>query len=211
MKLTPLSIAACNARIDSSSSTAPQKPPIAQAPKPIADTRMSVRPSCRYCIRSEYYPRMRSRNRMRAAVAAALMLLVGTPSVAQRLRPADVEKLPSKPADTRIPYGEDGQQFGELRLPKGNGPFPLAIVIHGGCWLSRWTLTNTAPLADALRDAGVATWNLEYRRVDHPGGGWPGTFTDIADGTDVVRRIAREHPIDLTRVVTIGHSAGAHL
>ena len=153
---------------------------------------------------------MQSTSRI-GVLIAGLAVVVAAAGAQQRIRPADVEKLPSKPADTRIPYGKDERQFGELRLPKGKGPFPLAVVIHGGCWLSRWTLTNTAPLADALRDAGVATWNIEYRRADDPGGGWPGTFADVADGTDVVRRIAREHPIDLSRVVTIGHSAGAHL
>ena len=130
----------------------------------------------------------------------------------QRLRPADVDALPSKPADTKIPYGSDPQQFGELRLPKGSGPFPVAVVIHGGCWVSAFaTLQNTAALADALRDAGVATWNIEYRRLDNPGGGWPGTFADIAAGTDRLRDIAKEFPLDLSRVVTVGHSAGAHL
>ena len=129
-----------------------------------------------------------------------------------RLRPRDVEALPSKPPDTRIPYGQDDQQYGELRLPKGNGPFPVAVVIHGGCWVSTFaTLQSTAALADALRDAGIATWNIEYRRLDQQGGGWPGTFADIAAATDRVRDIAKEHPLDLSRVVTIGHSAGAHL
>lgn len=130
----------------------------------------------------------------------------------QRLGPRDVEALPSKPADTRIPYGADPLHFGELRLPKGNGPFPVAVVIHGGCWVSPFaTLQNTAALADALRDAGIATWNIEYRRLDNAGGGWPGTFADIADATDHVRQIAKAHPLDLSRVVTVGHSAGAHL
>jgi acetyl esterase/lipase len=99
-----------------------------------------------------------------------------------------------------------------LRLPKGPGPFPVAIVIHGGCWVTRFaSAQNTAALADALRDAGVATWNVEYRRADHPGGGWPGTFTDIAAATDIVRTMAKEHPLDLSRVITVGHSAGGHL
>ena len=132
-------------------------------------------------------------------------------SQAQRLRPTDVNNLPSKPADTKIPYGNDPQQFGELRLPQGKGPFPVAVVIHGGCWMSRWTLQNTAALSDALRDAGVATWNIEYRRLDDPGGGWPGTFADVATAVDKVRDIASMHLIDLTRVVTVGHSSGAHL
>jgi acetyl esterase/lipase len=133
-------------------------------------------------------------------------------SHAQRLSPRDVDALPSKPADTKIPYGPGDMQFGELRLPKGNGPFPLAMVIHGGCWVSKFaTLQNTAALADALRDAGIATWNIEYRRLDQPGGGWPGTFQDVADATDRVREIAKAHPLDVSKVVAVGHSAGAHL
>jgi acetyl esterase/lipase len=126
--------------------------------------------------------------------------------------PRDVDALPSRPADVKASYGPGELQFGELRLPLGRGPFPVAVVIHGGCWVAKFaTLQNTAALADALRDAGVATWNIEYRRLDHPGGGWPGTFTDVADATDHVRKLAAQHPLDLSRVVTVGHSAGGHL
>ncbi|MGH8563060.1 MAG: alpha/beta hydrolase family protein [Gammaproteobacteria bacterium] len=106
----------------------------------------------------------------------------------------------------------DPLQVGELRLPSGAGPFPVAIVIHGGCWVARFaTLQNTAALADALREAGVATWNIEYRRLDDPGGGWPGTFTDVAAAADHVPTLAKQYPFDLSRVVVVGHSAGAHL
>ena len=129
-----------------------------------------------------------------------------------RLRPRDVDALPSRPADFRVTYGDDPLQFGELRLPSGSGPFPVAIVIHGGCWVSRFaTLQNTAALSDALRNAGVATWNIEYRRLDNPGGGWPGTFVDVGGAADHVRVLAKSHPLDLSRVVSLGHSAGAHL
>lgn len=148
------------------------------------------------------------------ALAAAVVVVAGLTgaAAAQRIGPRDVDALPSKPPDTRIPYGQDDLQFGELRLPKGEGPFPLAIVIHGGCWVSKFaTLQNTAALADALRDAGVATWNVEYRRLDGPGGGWPGTFADIGAAADLVRVVANEHPLDLYRIVTVGHSAGGHL
>jgi len=74
------------------------------------------------------------RRSSRVVLTACLLtaLTVGA-SQAQRLRPRDVDALPSRPADTKIPYGPDGLQFGELRLPKGDGPFPVAIVIHGGC------------------------------------------------------------------------------
>jgi acetyl esterase/lipase len=123
-----------------------------------------------------------------------------------------VNALPSKAPDHRVAYGPDSLQFGELRLPSGPGPFPVAVVVHGGCWVSTFaTLQNTAALADALRDEGIATWNLEYRRIDNPGGGWPGTFEDVARGTDYLRDIAAEYRLDLGRAITIGHSAGGHL
>ena len=116
------------------------------------------------------------------------------------------------PEARRISYASvDPLQFGELRLPPGSGPFPLAIVIHGGCWLSGVSLRSTTRLASALRDAGVATWNIEYRRVGDAGGGWPGTFLDVAAATDFARTLAKKQPLDLSRVVVVGHSAGAHL
>lgn len=118
----------------------------------------------------------------------------------------------------RIAYGTDPLQFGELRVPAGKGPHPLAIVIHGGCWLAQLpgldaravALGNMRPLAAALTDAGIATWNIEYRRLDHAGGGWPGTFQDVARGADFVRTLAKTSPLDLARVIAIGHSAGGH-
>jgi acetyl esterase/lipase len=138
-----------------------------------------------------------------AAVLAAICAAAVAAGQQPRLTPREVD---------RLPYGDDPLQFGELRLPKGNGPFPVAIVIHGGCWVSKFaTLQNTAAASDALRDAGIATWNVEYRRLDNPGGGWPGTFSDIAAGVDRVAALAKEHPLDLSRVVVVGHSAGAHL
>src|SRR5262249_8570876 len=109
-----------------------------------------------------------------AAVTAAVFF-------AQGLGPSDVDRLPSKPANARIAHGAVPLECGDLRLPPGRGPFPLVIVIHGGCWVSAIaSLQNTAALSDALRDAGVATWNVEYRRLGDPGGGWPNTLTDVA-------------------------------
>lgn len=128
------------------------------------------------------------------------------------LRASDNDTLPAKPATARLAYGTDSLQFGDLRLPDGPGPFPVAIVIHGGCWVSRFaTLRNSTAFSDALRDAGIATWNIEYRRADSPGGGWPNTFLDVARATDQLRAMARTYPLDLSRVIAIGHSAGGHL
>lgn len=116
-----------------------------------------------------------------------------------------------KPGE-RIAYGHAPQQFGELRVPSGAGPFPVVVLIHGGCWLNQFDYRYFTHLADRLTtEAGVATWTVEYRRIGDPGGGWPGTFLDVANATDHLRRLASDRPLDLTRVVAIGHSAGGHL
>lgn len=128
------------------------------------------------------------------------------------ITPDVVNAQPSKPADVRSPYGPAPSQFGELRLPTGNGPHPVAVVLHGGCWLSLYAdLHNADALADALRDEGIATWNVEYRCVDQEGGGWPGTFLDAGRATDHLRTLAADHDLNLDRIISIGHSAGGHL
>lgn len=114
-----------------------------------------------------------------------------------------------------LPYGDAPQQFGQLRLPNarraGRGPYPLAIVIHGGYWRARYDLAYFGAACGALARAGLATWNIEYRRIGDPGGAWPGTFSDVAAAADFVRTLANDYPLDLARVITLGHSAGGHL
>ncbi|EKN68442.1 hypothetical protein BABA_12385 [Neobacillus bataviensis LMG 21833] len=111
----------------------------------------------------------------------------------------------------RIAYGEQEDQFGDLRVPEGIGPFPVAIVIHGGFWREKLKLDQMDQFSEALTAQGIATWNIEYRRVGQEGGGWPGTFLDTSQATDFLQTIKESYPIDLNRVVTIGHSAGGHL
>jgi acetyl esterase/lipase len=119
--------------------------------------------------------------------------------------------IPPPAADARIPYGTAPQQFGDLRLPKGPGPFPVAIVIHGGYWRSAYSLEHIGHLCAALTRAGVATWSLEYRRIGDPGGGWPGTCDDVLRGAEQLRELEARYPLDLNRVVATGHSAGGQL
>lgn len=151
---------------------------------------------------------------MNSRILLALLILTSPARVAGQtlLRPSDINALPSKAPDAVIAYGRDSLQYGELRLPKGTGPFPVAIVIHGGCWVHMYAAArNASALSDALRDAGVATWNVEYRRRDDPGGGWPGTIADVGTAADSLRSIAKRFPLDLSRVVAVGHSAGGQL
>jgi acetyl esterase/lipase len=119
----------------------------------------------------------------------------------------------SKPvlrADQRIPYGPGPQQFGDLWLPATPNP-PLVVFFHGGWWKSEYDLGYAGYVCSALKAAGIATWSVEYRRVGETGGGWPTTFQDVAAGFAFVPTLAKTHPLDLTRVITMGHSAGGHL
>ncbi len=153
----------------------------------------------------------------RGVIAAilALMTACAPPSeafAAETISFSDLLARPRAAADARIAYGPAPQQFGELWLPAGQGPFPVVVLIHGGCWQADLPGTELMDyLAADLRDRGYAVWNLEYRRIGHPGGAWPGTFKDIATGLDHLRTIARPRGLDLSRVVLLGHSAGGHL
>lgn len=130
-----------------------------------------------------------------------------------RLRVTEEEALgrPPPPADRTARYGSAAAQEGDLRLPTGPGPHPVAVVLHGGCWRSLADRGYMAALAAVLARAGWASWNLDYRTVDDPGGGYPGTFRDVGEGIDHLRRLGDDHGLDLERVVTVGHSAGGHL
>jgi acetyl esterase/lipase len=124
-------------------------------------------------------------------------------------------------ARERIAYGSDPYQFADLRVPGLPaaglpaaglpGPHPVAILIHGGFWRARYDLEHIGPVCEALTRAGIATWNLEYRRIGNPGGGWPGTLEDVAAGADHLHAIAGRFNLDLSRAIAVGHSAGGHL
>jgi acetyl esterase/lipase len=105
-----------------------------------------------------------------------------------------------------VAYGDDPSQFGELSLPDGR-PRGVVVVIHGGFWKAAYDLSLGRPLASALVESGWAALNLEYRRVGN-GGGSPVTLDDVAAGIDT---LAKVDGLDLSTVVTLGHSAGGHL
>jgi acetyl esterase/lipase len=150
--------------------------------------------------------------------AALLLSLFAAAGAAQTRNPIQLATADVPPGARRIAYGSDPLQFGELRVPSTKGPHPVAIVVHGGCWVAKLgnmderavAIDNMRPAAAALTEAGIATWNVEYRRLGNAGGGWPGSFQDVAHAADFVRTLAKDNQLDLTRVIAIGHSAGGH-
>ncbi|MCH5814813.1 hypothetical protein MMB00_24565, partial [Salmonella enterica] len=78
----------------------------------------------------------------------------------------------------------------------------VAVLVHGGCWNTTYgSARDMAPLADALRERGVATVNVSYRRVGELGGGWPGTMTDVGKAIDGIRTLAPRYHLDPRRVI----------
>lgn len=123
-------------------------------------------------------------------------------------------RAPGVPEPIRLTYGEHASQFGELWLPAGDGPVRgVVMVLHGGFWMQSYGLELGRPLAADLANAGLAAWNVEYRRLGG-GGGWPATFQDVAAALDTLADAGQRAAggrLDLARVVSVGHSAGGHL
>lgn len=149
-----------------------------------------------------------------SASLAAAVAVIDTAAAGDPISYQELLSIPQPAAVKPIAYGTAPLQFGELRLPETDAvtaPYPVVLLIHGGCWLAEYDMGHVRPLAQALADAGYASWTLEYRRVGDDGGGWPGTFHDVAQGADFLHQLAQQYPLDLSRTVAVGHSAGGQL
>ena len=125
-----------------------------------------------------------------------------------------IDWLPRSQPTARVRYANESPlQFFDVRVPKGlsKRAHPLIIFIHGGGWTSDWNMDSANALTERLADAGYAVMNVEYRRLGNDGGGYPGTFQDIARAVDHARTVAGRFRFDMDRVLLVGHSAGAHL
>lgn len=111
------------------------------------------------------------------------------------------------PASRTTAYGPDPAQVYDVRLPTRAPRGTTVAIIHGGFWQAEFDREHAASQAQAFADNGFHVAVLEYRRVGMAGGGWPGTFLDVAAAVAAVR-VDPELP---DRVVLVGHSAGGHL
>ncbi|MFJ6199501.1 alpha/beta hydrolase family protein [Micromonospora sp. NPDC092111] len=129
--------------------------------------------------------------------------------------PRAVLTRPAPPPDLTVAYGDHPEQLVDLRRPAGDGPArPLVAVLHGGFWRAEYDRTHTGPLAAALAGLGWPVAQLEYRRTGQPGGGWPGTLTDVRAGVAALPELAaRALPGQVAGgpPLLLGHSAGGHL
>jgi acetyl esterase/lipase len=142
------------------------------------------------------------------AVAAALIWSAGSATTSY----TDLLARPRLQASVTRSYGPAPNQRAELFLPAGMGPHRVIVLIHGGCWLAQLPGAELMDyMAADLRNRGYAVWNIDYRRIGEDGGGYPGTFLDVAKALDSLRQIAPAYKLDLGNVVVVGHSAGGQL
>jgi acetyl esterase/lipase len=109
-------------------------------------------------------------------------------------------------------YGSHRWARADLHVPSsGSGPFPVAVMLHGGYWRARYSKRLMKAASADLARRGVAAWNVEYRRIGRgQGGGWPATFDDVAAAIDHLASLD-DPRLDLADVCAVGHSAGGQL
>nr|WP_053000105.1 alpha/beta hydrolase [Sphingomonas sp. Y57] len=163
----------------------------------------------------------------RRLLAGVLLLVIGS-SVQAEPEPASDRKgyanisdhqmmdwLPRTQPTARLRYADDSPlQFGDLRIPANAPPpagHPVIIFLHGGGWMSDWNKDYSDALVENLSREGFAPWSVEYRRLGNAGGGFPRTFLDVSRAADFVEALSGKYPLDLDRVIVVGHSAGGHL
>ena len=109
-----------------------------------------------------------------------------------------------------IQYGEaNGQKLLlDAHVPDGDGPFPVAIIIHGGGWMGGDKETDIVPVLAPY--ATNFTWfTVGYRLA--PTNRWPACFDDVQTAVRWVKQHATEYKGDPDRIALLGYSAGGHL
>lgn len=131
------------------------------------------------------------------------------------MRPAPVLR-------TKIAYGCAPSQFGHLYhardLDRRDNTIRPVVLIHGGYWTTEFSLTVETAIARLLAERGALVFNVEYRRVGEPGGGWPTTGDDVLAALRALDGPVRKacpggvaDRVDWKSVAVVGHSAGGQL
>jgi len=97
----------------------------------------------------------------------------------------------------------------DLHVPDGPGPFPAAILVHGGGFDGGSKSTNVKPLFEPLANAGFAWFSIDYRLA--PAVRFPEAMQDVNDAIIWVKAHAAEYRVDALRIALIGESAGGLL
>ena len=146
-------------------------------------------------------------NRLYLVILSVLFILTLPVQGAGQVSFSEIQALEYSAPNEVVPYGAGEHQFAEYWHPGTLEP-ALVILIHGGCWSNEYGLDHIRALASKLKGSGYAVWSTEYRRVGDVGGGWPGTFEDIADSLNYTDKLSN---INQHAKFVMGHSAGGHL
>ncbi|MDA7772711.1 alpha/beta hydrolase [Pseudomonadales bacterium] len=146
-------------------------------------------------------------NRLYLVILSVLFILTLPVQGAGQVSFSEIQALEYSAPNEVVPYGAGEHQFAEYWHPGTSEP-ALVILIHGGCWSNEYGLDHIRALASKLKGSGYAVWSTEYRRVGDVGGGWPGTFEDIADSLNYTDKLSN---INQHAKFVMGHSAGGHL
>jgi alpha-L-fucosidase 2 len=98
----------------------------------------------------------------------------------------------------------------DAQIPEGSGPFPAAIIVHGGGWVRGDRLTEVEPLFAPLTKAGFAWFSIDYRLSDD----WTqfgAAIEDVENAVRFVKAHAAQYRIDPNRIALVGESAGGQL
>jgi len=120
--------------------------------------------------------------------------------------------LTAAPRDQKdVEFGRPGGKplLLDLHVPDGAGPFPAAILIHGGGFDEGSRSTNVRPLFEPLADAGFAWFSIDYRMA--PEFRFPEARADVDAAIRWLKSHAGEYHVDARRIVLIGESAGGFL
>ncbi|MBS1856941.1 MAG: alpha/beta hydrolase [Acidobacteria bacterium] len=97
----------------------------------------------------------------------------------------------------------------DLHVPDGAGPFPAAILVHGGGFDQGSRSTNVRPLFEPLAGAGFAWFSIDYRMG--PEFHLPQAIEDVNTAIKWVKANAKTYHVDPNKVVLAGESAGGYL
>lgn len=139
-----------------------------------------------------------------------LMLLLSVCAAARAIEPgfhSDIEYGQAAGVSLRL----------DVNVPAGDGPFPVALLVHGGGWGggdkanvgSEGKGADITPWFAPLTAAKFTWFSINYRLA--PAHRWPACFEDVLTAIRWVKVHAQEFKGDPTRIVIFGHSAGGHL